>query len=122
MPNYSPKRNTSYHNLCAIAAIHVTLTALFYFRFDPEHFGSCALQGKDAIAFSPFGMGRRKCPGYQFSYVEVTIFLTLLLQRFNLKPVSDKGVGMVHGLVTSPNEPLYYTVHPTASDESTTEE
>ncbi|XP_011402919.2 PREDICTED: cytochrome P450 20A1-like [Amphimedon queenslandica] len=91
-------------------------------KFDPEHFGSCALQSKDSMAFSPFGMGRRKCPGYQFSYVEVSIFLTLLLQRFNLKPVSDKGVGMVHGLVTSPSEPLYYTVHPIASDESTTEE
>lgn len=84
-------------------------------RFDPDqHFGSCALQGKEVLAFSPFGIGRRKCPGYIFSYVEVGIFLTVLLQQFSLKPVRGaKPVGMVHGLVTSPSEPLYYSINPT---------
>lgn len=88
----------------------------FWYRFDPEHFGSCALQGKDTLVFSPFGMGRRKCPGYVFSYVEVGIFMTILMQQFSLKPVGGvvKPVGMVHGLVTCPSEPLHYTVHPIA--------
>ena len=107
--------------MCVVALSLLLIRSLMTYillciRFNPENFGSCALQGKDALAFSPFGLGRRKCPGYQFSYVEVGIFLTILLQQFSLKPVGDKPVGMVHGLVTSPSEELYYTVHSTGTD------
>ena len=85
-------------------------------RFDPERFtcnGGSLLQGKDSLIFSPFGMGRRKCPGYLFSYIEVGVFLTLLLQQFSIKPVDGtKPVGKVHGLVTSPSVPLNCFVNP----------
>jgi len=45
------------------------------------------LQGKDTMAFAPFGQGPRRCPGYHFSYVEVNVFLTIILQQFTIKPV-----------------------------------
>jgi len=63
------------------------------------------------LAFSPFGFGQRKCPAYQFSYVEVSVFLTILLQQFTIKPVGEaKDVGRVHGLVTTPKEALKFQV------------
>ena len=69
------------------------------------------------MAFAPFGHGRRKCPGYVFSYVEVSIFLTILLQQFVIKPVGEvEDVEKVHGLVTAPKDPLKYHIHPVGTN------
>ena len=63
------------------------------------------------MAFVPFGYGYRKCPGYYFAYVEVSIFLTILLQKFTFKPVGEaKEVGKVYGIVTTPETPLKFFV------------
>lgn len=65
------------------------------------------------MAFVPFGYGRRRCPGYHFAYVEVGVFLTILLQKFTFKPVGEaKDVERVHGLVTTPKQPLKFFVSP----------
>ena len=86
---------------------------LIYFQSRFDHTQCPHLQGKDTIAFAPFGHGRRKCPGYVFSYIEVSIFLTILLQQFVMKPVGEvKDVEKVHGLVTSPKDPLKFYIHP----------
>ena len=79
------------------------------FRFDHTH---CSyLHGKDMMAFVPFGYGRRRCPGSHFAYVEVSVYLTILLQKFTFKPVGKaKDVGKVDGLVTTPKEPLKFFV------------
>ncbi|XP_065890921.1 cytochrome P450 20A1-like isoform X4 [Dysidea avara] len=70
------------------------------------------LQGKDTMAFAPFGQGPRRCPGYHFSYVEVSVFLTILLQQFTIKPAGEaKDVGRVHGLVTTPKEVMKFQIH-----------
>ena len=82
------------------------------YRFD--HTQCSHLQGKDTMAFAPFGHGRRKCPGYSLTYVEVSVFLTILLQQFSIQPVGGaKEVGGVYGLITAPKEPLKCYVHPT---------
>lgn len=63
------------------------------------------------MAFAPFGYGRRKCPGYHFAYVKVSVYLTILLQKFTFKPTGKaKDVPKVHGLVTTPKEPLKFLV------------
>ena len=63
------------------------------------------------MAFSPFGQGHRKCPGCVFANVEVSIFLTILLQQFVMKPVGEvKDVEKVYGLVTAPKNPLKYHI------------
>ena len=78
-------------------------------RFD--HTRCPHLQGKDVMTFVPFGYGYRKCPGYHFAYVEVSIFLTMLLQKFTFKLVGEaKEVGKVHGIVTTPETPLKFFV------------
>ena len=65
------------------------------------------------MAFAPFGHGRRKCPGYMFAYVEVSIFLTILLQQFTIKPIGEaKNVERVYGMVTTPKEPLKCNIYP----------
>ena len=65
------------------------------------------------MGFSPFGYGRRKCPGYVFSYVEVSTFLTILLPQFIITPVGEaKDVEKVYGFVTSPKNTLKYNIHP----------
>ena len=79
------------HNL-----IHLNnLLTFITIRFDHTH---CShLQGKDLIAFAPFGHGRRKCPGYHFTYVEVGVFLTILLQKFTNR-TSRRSEGCGKGL------------------------
>ena len=63
------------------------------------------------MAFVPFGHGRRKCPGYNFAYAEVSIYLTILLQKFTFKSVGEaKDVEKFHGLVTTPKEALNFIV------------
>ena len=79
-------------------------------RFD--HTQCSHLQGKNTFAFSPFGYGPRRCPGYHFAYTEVSVFLAILLQQFTIKPVGEaKDVGRIHGLVTTPKEALKFQVH-----------
>ena len=79
------------------------------YRFD--HTQCPHLQSNDLMAFIPFGHGRRRCPGYHFAYVEVSVILTILLQKFTFEPVGEaKVVGKVHGLVTTPKEPLKFHV------------
>ena len=69
------------------------------------------MHGKDLMAFIPFGIGPRRCPGYHFAHVEVSVFLAILLQKFIFKPVGEaKDVGKVHGLITTPKEPLKFFV------------
>ena len=103
----------------ALCIIHVSTLTIPYnnqliishYRFD--HTRCSHLQGKNAIAFAPFGHGRRKCPGYVFSYVEISVFLTILLQQFTIKPVGEaKDVVKVYGFVTAPKDPLKYHIHP----------
>ena len=63
------------------------------------------------MAFVPFGYGHRKCPGFHFAYVKVSIFLTILLQKFTFKPAGEaKEVGKVHGIVTTPKTSLKFFV------------
>lgn len=83
--------------------------------FDPEHCRPGFFQGRETLALSPFGIGRRKCPGYMFSYVEVGVFLTILLQQFTVQAVgtwAEEEVKKVHGLVTTPAKELRATILP----------
>ena len=88
------------------------LSSLFpLHRFDPDHFAPGSPHARRGAEFCPFGTNSpRKCPGYQFSYFEVTVFTSILLHRFNLVPVEGQNVEQVHGLVTEPKEEIYLYV------------
>ena len=81
------------------------------YRFDPDRFAPGGPHARRGAEFCPFGTNSpRKCPGYQFSYFEVTVFTSILLHRFTLVPVEGQHVEQVHGLVTEPKEEIYIYV------------
>ena len=66
--------------------------------FRPERFAPEARAGRHKFAYLPFSAGRRGCIGEQFAWVEGTLVLATLAQRWRLRlagPVPD-----AHGSVT----------------------
>jgi cytochrome P450 / NADPH-cytochrome P450 reductase len=53
-------------------------------KFYPERFASEAERDIPANAYKPFGTGQRACIGRQFSMLEATLVLGMILQRFEL--------------------------------------
>ena len=77
-------------------------------RFDPENFSE---ERKLGLAFSPFGFGVRKCPGYRFADVEMSIAAVEILSKFKIKvDKTEKIVGPVYGFVTKPEREILVTV------------
>jgi cytochrome P450 len=59
--------------------------------FDPEHFAEKAVRARPPCAFEPFGIGKRKCPGYKVSFLECSIVIVHMLRNFNVRLASDTG-------------------------------
>ena len=38
----------------------------------------------EPFKFEPFGIGKRKCPGYRMADMEAQVFLTLILRNFKV--------------------------------------
>ena len=84
---------------------------LICFRFDPERFNAEETKKRHPMAFQPFGFaGKRKCPGYRFSYAEVAVVLSVLLRRFKIHLVEGQVVEPEYLLVTQPKEEIWITV------------
>ena len=85
-------------------------------RFDPDRFAPNTPHAKRDLEFCPFGVpSRRKCPGYQFSYFEVSTIVPLLLHRFSLSMDGSQCVERMYGLVTEPKEDFFLTVEERAA-------
>ena len=83
------------------------------FRFDPGRFDDNVVKSLPKYSFEPFGFaGKRKCPGYRFAYVELTVVLATLLRNFKFDLVEGQVVESVYGLVTKPKEEIWFTVSP----------
>ena len=77
-------------------------------RFDPERFSPAESRQRHPLAFVPFGFaGKRKCPGYLFTYAEVGTFLIILLRRYKVSIVTKGPVEKVYGLITSPKDEIF---------------
>ena len=61
-------------------------------RFDPDRFAPEAVAMRPPNSFVPFGFGKRICPGYIFSYIEVATFLAMLLRKYSVTMVSSHAV------------------------------
>ena len=70
-------------------------------NFDPDNIQPGR---KTGLAFSPFGFGVRKCPGYKFAEVEMALVATEILARFKIEIAEeDRNVKHVYGFITKPD-------------------
>ncbi|XP_052251216.1 cytochrome P450 20A1-like [Dreissena polymorpha] len=79
-------------------------------KFDPDRFDPKS-KHLHHLSFVPFGFaGKRKCPGYKFSYVEATVLLVSVLRKFRVMIVDGQVVEPVHGFVTHPSDEIWITI------------
>lgn len=52
--------------------------------FDPNRFSKEESEGRHPLAWLPFGAGQRMCLGRDFAYMEGTLILAMLIQRFKV--------------------------------------
>ena len=61
-------------------------------RFQPERFTPAAKAGRPRFAYFPFGGGGRQCIGESFAWMEATLALTTLAQRWRVELVPDQEI------------------------------
>jgi len=72
--------------------------------FDPEN---VELGKKAGLAFSPFGFGVRKCPGYRFADVEMSLVAVEILSKFRIKvDPKDRDVKLIYGFISKPQSEI----------------
>jgi cytochrome P450 len=82
-------------------------------RFDPDRFLPGRSAGRPAEAWTPFGLGGRRCIGEDFALMEATFAIALVARELEIRlaPGSEL-VGRVHGIgPLRPSEGIPATVH-----------
>ena len=80
-------------------------------HFDPERFSPGSKHAKRGPEFRPFGIPHvRRCPANRFIYFVVSIYITVLLQRFTFLTVDEQAPEMDYGIATSPKDEVYIQV------------
>lgn len=81
-------------------------------KFNPERFidadGQFGGEQKDKMI--PFSTGRRMCPGEPLAKMELYLFLTRLLQRFDVEPEDPKRLPSLEGTLGITNMPETFNV------------
>ena len=77
-------------------------------RFNPDRFAPGSRHAKRGYEYWPFGVTNiRRCPANQFTYMMVSVFVTILVHSFTLQPTDGQDIEKVYGIATSPtNDPL----------------
>lgn len=80
-------------------------------KFDPDRF-SCENEAKlPPFSFEPFGFaGKRKCPGYNFSFAEVKVILSLLLRAFRIELAHGQVAEPLFGFVVKIKDDIWLSV------------
>ena len=77
-------------------------------KFDPDRFAPGSKHAKRGFEYRPFGVTNvRRCPANQFTYMMVSVFVTVLVHAFTLKISDKQDIVKVYGIATSPKtDPL----------------
>lgn len=78
-------------------------------RFLPERFADSAVE-RPRFAFYPFGAGTRACVGEHFAWMEGTLLLATLAQRWQLHLASSQRVELWPQITLRPRRPLLMRV------------
>jgi cytochrome P450 len=71
--------------------------------FDPDRWSPERAKEIPRPAFVPFGAGNRQCLGEGFAWVEATVVLAVILQRWRIRPVAGQTIRMVPLATLVPN-------------------
>ena len=72
-------------------------------QFDPERFNPGSVNAKRGTEFRPFGIScTRRCPANQFTYLMISVYITILLQEFVFLTADGKIPAKKFGVATSP--------------------
>jgi cytochrome P450 len=61
-------------------------------RFDPERFTPEAKAVRPRFTYFPFGMGPRQCIGEAFAWMEATLVIATILQKWRMRHVEGHQV------------------------------
>ena len=74
-------------------------------KFNPDRFAHGSTHAKRGHEYRPFGVSNiRRCPANQFTYMMVSVYVTIILNCFTLRPVDEKNVEKVYGTATGPKD------------------
>jgi len=73
-------------------------------RFYPDRFRAPNNEPKHPSAFTPFGAGKRRCPGYDHGWVQLNIFLAHIYREFEVVYPHQDPPEMIFKLVARPKE------------------
>jgi cytochrome P450 len=81
-------------------------------RFDPDRFLPEAMAKRPRFAYFPFGAGSRQCIGESFAWMEGTILLATLGQRWKLRLVEGQRIGVEPKITLRPKYGMRMRVEP----------
>ncbi|KAF8783144.1 Cytochrome P450 2J6 like protein [Argiope bruennichi] len=77
-------------------------------RFMPERFldkNGCLIMTR-LDSFAPFSLGRRICPGEMVAMMEIFHYFTVIMQRFDIRPLSDSPPNADEGINGATFQPI----------------
>jgi cytochrome P450 len=80
--------------------------------FDPGRFESEAAACRHPSAHIPFGGGPRKCIGANMAILQLLLFLSTFVRRYDFEPASPDEVEIAPKMITHPKGPIALNVWP----------
>lgn len=81
-------------------------------RFIPERFTAEAKARRPRFAYFPFGGGGRQCIGESFAWMEATLSLATIAQRWRIRLVAEQQIELQPKITLRPKNGIRVTVEP----------
>jgi cytochrome P450 len=81
-------------------------------RFSPERFSPAAKSNRPRFAYFPFGGGGRQCIGESFAWMEATLALATIAQRWRVELVAGQKIELQPKITLRPKNGIKVKVFP----------